>query len=267
MIAMAGEGEPQASDDDGDGGQSSVVGLAWWERIAAGLVGAAGGTAGTLAVFHTSNQAGSAALLLLSSIFLLISVQGTAIRRANRELLELDRRTSPRVVIRRAEEVLLEGGTAEAKQFLDGAVASNPILADSPQVAAFESSVANAEQYEHALMGALWAISNGLYSEVHRSHYDLGADFTLTSKTQDKVVHVDVKYGNPDRLKSISAAMSRAVAASKRAFPTIIVTNMDISVDLKMLLPERGHSVEIVTWRGAADNAKLREAIVKAFAD
>lgn len=229
---MAGEGEREAPDDDRDSGQSSVVGLAWWERIAAGLVGTAGGTAGALAVFHTSNQAGSAALLLLSSIFLVIAVQGTAIRRANRESLELDRCTSPRVVVRRAEEVLLEGGITEAKQFLDGAVTSNPILADSPQVAAFESSVANAEQYERALMGALWTISNGLYSEVHRSHRDLGADFALTSKA-GKVVHVDVKYGNRDRLASISAAMSRAVAASKRAFPTVIVTNMDISVDLK----------------------------------
>jgi hypothetical protein len=52
-----------------------------WERLLAGIVGAAAGAAGTYTVFETSNQAGSAALIVVGAAFLLVGVQGTRLIR------------------------------------------------------------------------------------------------------------------------------------------------------------------------------------------
>jgi hypothetical protein len=55
--------------------------LVKWERICALIVGAVCGGAGGYVVFEKSNQAGTAILLILAAIFLLIGVQGTPLIR------------------------------------------------------------------------------------------------------------------------------------------------------------------------------------------
>ena len=51
--------------------------LVKWERICALAIGAICGGAGGYAAFEKSNQAGTAMLLILAAIFLLIGIQGT----------------------------------------------------------------------------------------------------------------------------------------------------------------------------------------------
>lgn len=264
---MVEELDLRATDDDTND-SSQIVGLAWWERVAAGIVGTAGGMAGSFAVFHTANQAGSAALLLLGSVFLLISVQGTAIRRANKDSVELDRRTAPKLVFRQAEKVLEENGTVGARQFIDGAVTSNPMIVDSPQLAAFENSVAEVERYEVDLMSALSRVSNW---HAHRGgHYDDRGAIELVGKSHGDFAYVYVLYVSPSQPANYSAARMRVLKALDEVsdwIPTVIVTNMIIPGPLGLplkgqdsLFPQR---VEVVTWRGVDDDDGLGEAIAK----
>lgn len=55
----------------------------WARGLALGL-GAAAGVAGGYAVFASENQAGTAALLLIAGLFVLLGLQGTPMRRLTR---------------------------------------------------------------------------------------------------------------------------------------------------------------------------------------
>jgi hypothetical protein len=78
------------------------------ERATALVIGIATGGGGAYAVFASSNQAGTAILLILSAIFLLIGIQGTSLIRfstgSNTVELERRRRTVERAVKEIARE-------------------------------------------------------------------------------------------------------------------------------------------------------------------
>src|SRR5437762_4589508 len=76
-----------------------------WERAAAMVIGTVLAGLAILALFTSSNQAGTAALLLVAAAFLLIGIQGTALVRfgSGSASIELDRRVA--AAVQRADEV------------------------------------------------------------------------------------------------------------------------------------------------------------------
>ena len=95
--------------------------LVRWERICALIVGGVCGGAGGYAVFEKSNQAGTAMLLILAAIFLLIGVQGTPLIRfgSNSGSVELERRRRRKVqqALAQASE---ESSTEKAEGIVEG---------------------------------------------------------------------------------------------------------------------------------------------------
>src|SRR5580700_972047 len=91
--------------------------LVKWERICALIVGAVCGGAGGYVVFEKSNQAGTAILLILAAIFLLIGVQGTPLIRfgSNSGSVELERRRR-----RKIEEAIEQANEENNKQKAEG---------------------------------------------------------------------------------------------------------------------------------------------------
>src|SRR5690349_5840152 len=91
----SGESDNLTSVNDGE----PLEPLVKWERICALAIGVICGGAGGYAVFERSNQAGTAMLLILAAIFLLIGVQGTPLIRfgSNSGSVELERRRRKKV--------------------------------------------------------------------------------------------------------------------------------------------------------------------------
>ncbi|GAB4588081.1 hypothetical protein [Nocardia sp. IFM 10818] len=118
------QAQPSARpDDDLGNAELPVAPLTRRERIVALMLGTTSGTTGIVAVFVSGNQAGTAALFLISTVLLLMGIQGTPLtrvgsgvhsaefarRRWARALLEVaDREQDPKVaagVVRAAEVI------------------------------------------------------------------------------------------------------------------------------------------------------------------
>src|SRR6266702_5760117 len=95
--------------------------LVKWERICALAIGAICGGAGGYAVFEKSNQAGTAMLLILAAIFLLIGVQGTPLIRfgSSSGSVELERRRR-RKVQEALEQANEENNAEKAEGIVEG---------------------------------------------------------------------------------------------------------------------------------------------------
>ncbi|MFC9997219.1 hypothetical protein [Nocardia sp. NPDC127526] len=115
--------DSQQQDDDLSNAELPWAPLTRHERAVALMLGIAAGTTGVVAVFVSANQAGTAALFLISTVLLLMGIQGTPLtrvgsgvhsaefarRRWARALLEVaDREQDPKVaagVVRAAEVI------------------------------------------------------------------------------------------------------------------------------------------------------------------
>ncbi|QKV77086.1 hypothetical protein [Amycolatopsis sp. Hca4] len=119
-----------------------------WERALACLFGFGIAGAGGVAVFVSSNQAGTTSLVLIGAVFLLIGIQGTPIAKATKDSIELRARR----VAKKAKELAKEGRADDAEGFIEGAIVAEPRLLKVEQVSRmgrdlFELSV------EHVMMG------------------------------------------------------------------------------------------------------------------
>ena len=103
-------------------------GLSVRERWSASLIGLTGIGAGGVGVFLSDNQAGTTAILLLGAVFLLMGVQGTAIIKAGKESVELERRSQARKLTDRAEELVEEKKPDAAAELVEAAKAVDPSL-------------------------------------------------------------------------------------------------------------------------------------------
>jgi hypothetical protein len=263
------------------------LGLNLVERGLAGIVGVVASVAGGIAVFRTDNQAGTTALLLLGAVFLLLAVQGTAVRRANKDSLELDKRTLARKIAHEAERALSNGRIDDARNYVEGAIAGNPEITDLPEIARLEKEIWDLTRYEAEIRSALLRVA-GPGTHV-LSRQDSGDDWSdlllLLNRNGDrKAISVVLLYytgSHPARMLNHIRSTARRLKAYFS--PALLITNFPITdesqlPDISDIIPPRtggtGHwlnsdrdpasshvRLAIVTWMSPDDDTSLRDVV------
>lgn len=246
---------------------ASDHGLLVWERIVAGIVGLLAASVGGISVFISSNQAGSTALLLVGAIFLLLAVQGTAIRRATRESVEMDPRAARKRVIEKAQEVFEEHGIEKAEAFVDGATTRDPSLIGDERVVNFNGQLF--EEHVFAQINTLDLSRCGLQYKliVSREARVQSYRFDAVIKRADRedawivaeAIYTSRSFASNNKLRLTIARMQDV----RR--PGLIISNRHMS---KLGLEvwdqiNQDPPVHFVLWRTPDDNLALLTAITK----
>jgi hypothetical protein len=254
---------PKPSDKDD---QPPVAALNWRERSGALLIGVTGVGVGGAGIFLSENQAGTTAMLLLGALFLLMGVQGTAIRRATKDSGELERRLKPAEVAEKAKEKLEDEGPAQAEAYIEGARSLDPGLARDPGIQ-YVSEAAYQEQVLQAVARLLHA------SDVDVDTYMLHPNYRIEKFSFDIAVAkrdgnwplllIEAYPGNDywpwsHRIQQIAARI-KAVG-----HPGLIVSNMNpdsVDVDALERMSHGAWPIHFAMWRGPADDRALSFAI------
>jgi hypothetical protein len=253
--------QPVPSDD-----HTSVSGLVAWERWIAGLIGLGAAGAGGVSVFMSDNQAGSTALLVFGAIFMLLAVQGTAIRRATRESVELERRSAVRKVVNEARERIDAGEPDVAQAYIEGAADTDPAVATD---AAIRDVAADA--YVQRVGQAISRVVNASASyEVSLSRDYADARIRDRRDPNGPVIEVYCKHLQLPRARAISARWLRGVFDRfRRAGPTLIVSNYPLSAGAAQWLDAQAEypHVHFTPWGDTEDDENLAHAIDILFAE
>jgi hypothetical protein len=124
--------EPEDQDQTAD--PAPARGLTPLERWIASITGLAGVAAGGVGVFLSDNQAGTTAILLLGAVFLLMGVQGTAIIKAGKDSVEMERRWQANKLAKRAEELVRDNKPDAAAELAAAAAQVDPRMGDSQRL-------------------------------------------------------------------------------------------------------------------------------------
>jgi len=235
-----------------------------WERLCAGLAGAALCIAGTWAVFRAPNEAGSVFLLLLGGAFLFIGVQGTAVRRLGGDSVgvEMERRRWTRGLRRAEERARSEENPEVAKGIADAVVMIDP----SPSPAAVEMQAAF--DYELLVQAGFQRIGARIQTHSRRSAIDL----TVTLP-EHGIVPIDVEIiyrssNGPFRRGDMAqwqATMSDTVTVpDDGAKPMLFVTNAPLSPDVRAFNESAAiyGRFRAVSFNGALDDEALLRALL-----
>ena len=122
------------------------------ERAAAALIGVSGTGVGGFGIFLSDNQAGTAVILLLGVVFLLMAVQGTAVRRITKDGGDFADRAAEQRAVDSVQITLDERGPEAARAAIDAATAARPQLEQSPAISAM-----NGQLYERSAIDAIRA--------------------------------------------------------------------------------------------------------------
>jgi hypothetical protein len=248
------------------GDPTPVSGLVSWERWIAGLIGLGAAVAGGASVFVSDNQAGSTALLVFGAIFMLLAVQGTAIRRATRESVELERRSVVRKVVNEARERIGAGEPDEAQAYIEGVADTNPEVATD---AAIRDVAADA--YVQRVSQAISRVVDASASyEVSLSRDYADARIRDRRDPNGPVIEVYCKYLRFPRAQAISARWLRGVFDRfRRAGPTLIVSNYPLSAEAAQWLDaQTGYPhVHFAPWGDTEDDENLASAVDILFAE
>lgn len=208
-------------------------------------------------MFASSNQAGTAILLVLSAIFLLIGIQGTSLIRfsSGSNTFELERRKRG---IERAVAAVAEEDPDRAAGIIQGAEIALPALGSFSQ--------SEAMLYEQRILVTLIGLG---YSTTRRGLFgdDFDYDFELFRiGTPESKVYVEAKYRQSARIDTSTVRDLIGRSALLRA-PFLIVTNADLTVAAAATVAKDGREfpVRLVRWRDESDNGALREAIEELF--
>lgn len=226
--------------------------LVKWERVCALVIGAICGGAGGYAVFEKSNQAGTAMLLILAAIFLLIGVQGTPLIKfgSSSGSVELERRCRKKVqeAIDKANE---ENNVEKAEGIVEGVKIVAPDLVPRPFNAYIE--------YENSVARALSKMGYEVLKEVPIGK--LRPDLKITKN--GRTVYAELKYYR----KPVSPQVIHQVIgiASVLSAPVLLVASSQLTNLALSLIGH--HNVDFVQWRDEADNPELRAALERLLAN
>jgi hypothetical protein len=153
-----------------------------WERVASFLLGLGFGGFGVYVIFTTSNQVGSAALVIAGAAFSLIAVQGTRLVRfgSGSATVEMVQLRAAAKIIRQAEG---EEDTERSEGMVEAAAIISPDLASSPSQQAM--------RYEARLHQALKRI--GAKVQAQAVVGDRGLDFVVEDAGGRRTV-IQAKY-------------------------------------------------------------------------
>ena len=250
MIAIGTGGDGDASSS---GSALSAEPLGRAERMTAIAVGAAAGGVGGYAVFASTNQAGTAILLILSAIFLLIGIQGTSLIRfsSGSNMVELDRK---RQRVEQAVKEAAEDDVERAEGIIEGAALAMPDLRSFT----FAHEMLYVRRLELAILELGYdANSTGIY---------LGPDIRVRD-SRGAVVEIEVKYREQSPLSPKVIRDELARRPRNGLVPLLIVTNVGFSVIASSYAKDasREAPIKLITWRDESNNNSLRDALVELF--
>jgi len=249
---LASDAENPTEDDD----QSPVdlpSLLFSWERATAAVLGACGAFFGGLAVFTTSNQAGSAVLLLISAAFLLIGIQGTPLTKltSGTNTLELDKRRIGQRLFRKARKEkdpeVAQAYEEAASLVLQGIQHAPRTLGDS------------ARDYEHRVRQAFHRIGATVQPA---SEPDSPIDFVATKGESRTAVMVKYRR-HVIGIREIEPASNEV---TRTGLPLMIVTNAPLSSkvqEFNSTWGDRHPRAEVVTWRNGSSDQQLLRVFVR----
>ncbi|WP_280247603.1 hypothetical protein [Nocardia abscessus] len=229
------------------------------ERIAALSLGTVFGSAGSVAVFVSDNQAGTAALFLLTAVLLLLGVQGTPLTRlgSGEHNAEFARKIAGRILQTANDE--------DDPRVAEGAVRAAEIVL-SPTAPTWETGgiarVLDAYEYERAVHEALYRILGGsLSSQEHRG----GFDYTVGTDRHSQVA-IEIKMSlRADRLERTVAQIA-ALSQSSGLEKVLVVTGQASTATVAMfrrMIAERAHPevCELVVWHPGLGDRILADAL------
>lgn len=230
--------------------------LPWWSRLLAVVLGTCAGGLGTLAVFKTDNQAGTAFLLVLSAALLLIGLQGSPLIKlgsgdSSIQLARIRGRVTKELV------KAVQDDRPEVSQAVVEAVESIAPDLVSPALLG--------RRYQSQVEASIARIDPSLV--IAENDWDQGADLTVhkvigMSRT---AVAVDVKYLGRAKLSMADIQVSEhRVAGSVLADRLVVVTNARPTNGASAYLVERNSDsshVQLVVWNGPRDDSALALAL------
>ena len=264
---MADETEPDSSAAD-----PHVRGLSRGERWAATAAGIVGVGTGGLGIFLSDNQAGTTAILLLGAVFLLMGVQGTAITKASKESVELERRRAGLKVLEKAAERIEAEEPDEAKELAEAAQEVDPSLAHDPSF-----STLTVEIYRQQVFNAFPDVRRAVESELLDDGRRLGVEVNLTLHGRRKL-DIMLVGGGGGLESRVAIKIAKAGGRNLPAFsvrgalqifkdwrvPGLIISNQVPEGTLSNYKWGNTSDVryDVVQWRSRQDNDKLVDALV-----
>lgn len=236
-----------------------VAGLSWRERSAASALGLAGVGVGGVGIFLSENQAGTTAMLILGAVFLLMGVQGTAIRRASKDSVEMEQRARRAQVVSQAEEVLQTEGPEQAEAFIEGASAIDPELAKSRWLAGVRGEI-----YHSQVIAQLIEIVNSRFHDMFDvlvNHWVDGREYdaVLRSKAKtDNQIVVDLHIGG----RAFANGIRKLQGVSGPAL-LIVDTPLYSAIFHAHYHRLEDANIELVSWQTTLDNDNIVAGISK----
>ncbi|WP_327662633.1 MULTISPECIES: hypothetical protein [unclassified Streptomyces] len=232
--------------------------LSGWERLSASVLGVGLAGAGGVAVFITTNQAGSVALLLVGVVLLIMAINGAPLTRARYQDYELFMsRRRHRVV-----ENIRDEPPEEARQALQVLNTIDPGASRDPVVAR-----ASGYLLELEVVDRLQRLHPEI--EVSRGPLDYGVDAVVP--LNDRRIGVEVKGGSGDvplRTADLRRVVNRVIGSPSRLGGAhvdglLIVTNRVLPTELSRRIRELSQimPIGVVRWVDAQDDQALEDAL------
>ncbi|MFF1562029.1 hypothetical protein ACFVY1_00615 [Streptomyces sp. NPDC058293] len=232
--------------------QFDAAPLSRWERSAASLLGLALSGAGAAAVFKTSNQAGSVALLLVGVVLLIMAVNGSPLTRARYQDYELFMARRRRPILANIDQEAPE----VARQTLQVLNTVDPGASRDPLVAQVSAHV-----YEREVVDRL----AGKYPSmvVTRGPMDMGMDAVIPLEYGR--IGVEVKAGQtPLSGRDLRNAVERVSrvghsSAQNGVDALLLVTNRPLPADFSRRIREVRSvlPIAVVRWVDEQDDQAL----------
>jgi hypothetical protein len=227
----------------------------WARAVALGLGIAASGF-GCYAVFASNNQAGTALLLAVGVILLLLGIQGTPLRSIGGGEYKVELARLRRRVVEAAGQAARQESPEVAAAVADALTVIDPGLVLGPPAGAL---------YEQAVLQA-FRRTGASVDPTHRAGLgDRGVDVRAQVAGGGKV-NVQVVYRRRGAFGSRDIATSSAFHASGFDGGFLLVTNAPLSAEAlqhNSALTHERQGPEVVTWNDERDDDLLARALVR----
>jgi hypothetical protein len=241
-------------------------GLSPLERCIASLIGLAGVGAGGAGVFLSDNQAGTTAILLLGAVFLLMGVQGTAIIKAGKDSVELERRQAGQKILKRAVEIA-ENDPGEASELIEAAKAVDPPLRSDPAVRELSYRI-----YETEIGKAIRRAAERL---TDRRRSPIAIDFNAMVKRRevDALIYDSARPEHAAAIELKATSRSYLSPAQIDAYvgkaksmnmPVLLVSNANLPQQYWINTLDNNRdlgNISVVVWRNEQDDIELTNSL------
>lgn len=221
-------------------------------RWAVGLLGATMAIAGIAAVFVSSNQLGTVALILVGSVLLLLSTIGLVPMRLSYKEAEV-------VIAEIIDDVVEEAGPAVAERVLESATEVLP----GEVVQQAQSRVRSALEYERTVIDAIRRAGAELvrFDIDGRKTHDVPVD--LIAIRGDQKAFIEVKSAGGSRHGTLKRASELADKA--RRFPGRWLLVTDTPMTTASVERLAADNIATAVWRDGRDDDALRQALRALF--